>query len=65
MAIDLALQRSSKDSMRPMASKLFAEEIEPCNRKENFTRPFEKERTWLAVYIASVGYSNLAWGNNN
>ena len=55
MAIDLSLQRSSKD-VRPMASRLFAEEVEPCNRKDNFTRPLEKERTWLAVFVASVGY---------
>ena len=55
MAIDLSLQRSSKDS-KPMASRLFAEEVEPCNRKDNFTRPLEKERTWLAVFVASVGY---------
>ena len=55
MAIDLSLQRSSKDG-RPMSSRLFAEEVEPCNRKDNFIRPLEKERTWLAVSVASMGY---------
>jgi hypothetical protein len=55
MAIDLALQRSQKDTLRHMSSKLFPEEVEPGNRKENFTRPLEKERTWMAVFIASVG----------
>jgi hypothetical protein len=56
MAIDLALQRSSKDTFRGMSSKLFPEEMEPGNRKENFTRKLEKERTWIAVFVASVGY---------
>jgi hypothetical protein len=56
MAIDLALQRSQKDTLRHMSSKLFPEEVEPGNRKENFTRPLEKERTWIAVFVASVGY---------
>jgi len=55
MAIDLSLQRSSKEG-KAMSSRLFAEEVEPCNRKDNFTRPLEKERTWLAVFVASVGY---------
>jgi hypothetical protein len=55
MAIDLSLQRSSKDG-RAMSSRLFAEEVEPCNRKGNFIRPLEKERTWLAVFVISVGY---------
>jgi hypothetical protein len=53
MAIDLGLQRSSKDG-RNLSSRLFAED-EPCNRKENFIRPLEKERTWIAVFIAVVG----------
>lgn len=59
MAIDLALQRSSKDQLRTVSSRIFPEEMEPCNRKENFKRPLEKERTWLAVYVASVGYISL------
>jgi len=54
MAVDLALQRSSKDKL--MSTRLLGEEPEPCNRKENFIRPLEKERTWLAVFIAAVGY---------
>jgi hypothetical protein len=58
MAIDLALQRSSKDGLRGVSSRIFPEELEPGNRKENFLRPLERERTWLAVYIASVGYCN-------
>jgi len=56
MAVDLALQRSAKDNFRGMSSKLFPEEMEPGNRKENFTRKLEKERTWIAIFIASVGY---------
>ena len=59
MAIDLALQRSTKDTFRAMSSKLFPEDMEPGNRKENFTRKLEKERTWIAVFIASVGYPLL------
>src|SRR5271170_2173667 len=55
MAIDLSLQRGAKDG-RNLSSRLFAEEVEPCNRKENFIRPLEKERTWLAVFIAAIGY---------
>jgi len=60
MAVDLALQRSSKDNFRGMSSKLFPEEMEPGNRKENFTRKLEKERTWIAIFIASVGYLPLS-----
>lgn len=56
MAIDLSLQRSAKDGCRAMSSKLFADEAEPSNRKDNFLRPLERERTWVAVYIQSVGY---------
>jgi hypothetical protein len=55
MAVDLALQRSSKDGLRAASSRIFPEELEPGNRKENFIRPLERERTWLAVYVASVG----------
>ena len=55
MAIDLSLQRSSKDG-KNLSSRLFADEVELCNRKENFIRSLEKERTWLAVFIAAVGY---------
>lgn len=54
MAIDLGLQRSSKDR-RHVSSKLFAEDVEPCFRKENFVRPLERERTWLAVFVAAAG----------
>ena len=53
MAVDLSLQRSSKDKLFP--ARFLGEEPELCNRKENFTRPLEKERTWLAVFIAAVG----------
>jgi hypothetical protein len=56
MAIDLSLQRSTKDVCRGMSSKLFAEEMDLSNRKDNFIRPLERERTWIAVYIQSVGY---------
>ena len=55
MAIDLALHRSSKDA-KAIPSRLFSEEVDPCNRNENFTRPLEKERTWLAVFVVTVGY---------
>jgi hypothetical protein len=58
MAIDLALHRTSKD-IRNTASKLFPEEVEPCNRKDNFIRPLERERTWIAVYLTSVGYCSI------
>jgi len=54
MAIDLALQRSPKEA-RNDKSKLF-DEVEPCNRKDNFTRPLDKERTWLSVFISAIGY---------
>ena len=57
MAIDLALQRSTKDNFRGMGSRIFPDDMEPCNRKENFTRVLEKERTWIAIYIASVGFA--------
>lgn len=60
MAIDLALHRSSKDPIQPfkaMSKQFFPDEIEPGNRKENFTRPLEKERTWMAVYFAASGYT--------
>jgi hypothetical protein len=50
MAIDLGLQRSSKET-RNAGSKLFQEDHEPLN----FVRPMERERTWLAVYVASTG----------
>ena len=56
MAIDLALQRSPKDGARGVASRIFPEEMDPCNRKDNFTRPLEKERTWLGVFVSAVGY---------
>lgn len=56
MAIDLGLQRSLKDQAKTMSARIFAEEVEPCHRKDNFTRPLEKERTWLAVFVTSVGY---------
>jgi hypothetical protein len=59
MAIDLSLHRSGKDSahgIKSIAKQLWSEEMEPGNRKENFTRPLEKERIWMAVYFASSGY---------
>ena len=56
MAVDLGLQRSSKEA-RNLSSRLLAEEVELCNRKENFIRPLENERTWITVFIAAVGYS--------
>jgi hypothetical protein len=55
MAVDLGLQRSSKDQVKTMSSRLFAEEVEPCNRKDNFIRPLERERTWLTIFVTSVG----------
>jgi hypothetical protein len=57
MAIDLSLHRSSKDQARAMSSRLFAEEVDNCKGKDTFTRPLEKERTWLAIFVASVGYT--------
>jgi len=59
MAIDLALQRSPKEA-RNDKSRLF-DEVDPCNRKENFTRPLEKERTWLAVFVSAIGYQISHW----
>jgi len=57
MCIDLGLQTSSKEVSRPLTTKLLAEEVEPGgNRRENFTRPLERERTWLAAYMLSVGH---------
>jgi len=56
MCIDLGLQTSSKEVSRPLATKFLPEEVEPGNRKENVTRPLERERTWLAAYMLSVGY---------
>jgi len=56
MCIDLGLQASSKEASRPLAAKLLPDEVEHGNRKENFTRPLERERTWLAAYMLSVGY---------
>jgi len=67
MAIDLSLQRSAKDpvtGLKAMAKQMFPEELEPGNRKENFTRPLEKERTWMAVFLASVGYVPLERDTN-
>jgi len=55
MAVDLGIQRSSKDQGKTMSSRLFAEEVEPCNRKDNFVRPLERERTWLAILVVAVG----------
>lgn len=55
MAIDLGLQRSNKEMSRNLSTKLLTEEVEPGNRKENFARPLERERTWLVTYLLAVG----------
>jgi len=52
MAIDLGLQRSAKET-KNVGSKLFPEDEAP-----NFLRPMERERTWLAVYLATTGYKS-------
>jgi len=52
MAIDLGLQRSAKET-KNVGSKLFPEDEPP-----NFLRPLERERTWLAVYLATTGYKS-------
>jgi hypothetical protein len=55
MAIDLGLQRSGKEQ-KNLSAKLFQEEDQP---PLNFVRPMERERMWLAVYLASTGYQGL------
>ena len=52
MAIDLGLQRSAKET-KNVGSKFFLEDEPP-----NFLRPMERERTWLAVYLATTGYKS-------